>query len=148
MCANRVWPFSYFIFAVLLLTLLPAAAKAADIVVIVNQTVKVSKLTATEVRQIFTARQQYWSDGSKISVFVLDANSPVHQAFCREQLKMFPYQIERLWNQITFSGQGDPPTKLNSQSELIEAVLSTPGAIGYALDDTPGPQPENKVEIE
>lgn len=121
------------VLSLVLMIALPVTA-SASVVVIVNDAVSQNSLSRTDIRQIFTGHRQFWDDGSKIRVFVLDNGAPQHKAFCREQLKMFPYQLERLWNQITYSGQGEPPVRLNSQQELINAVLNTPGAIGYAED--------------
>ena len=92
-------------------------------------------LTNTEARMVFSARKQHWDDGTKIKVFVLETDTELHQAFCRQILKMFPYQLERIWNQITYSGQGDSPVIVGSQQALIEAVYSTPGAVGYASEE-------------
>ncbi len=117
---------------------------AAKLDIIVNQSVNKASFTRTEVREIFTASKQYWGDGSKITVFVVEPSSTIHKAFCREKLQMFPYQVERLWNQITFSGQGELPVRVESQEALIQAVLNTPGAIGYAYQDA-FTQVKNKV---
>lgn len=103
--------------------------------VVVNNDVNITSLTRSEVRDIFTSRKQYWSGGSKITVFVLDSDTPAHQAFCRQVLNMFPYQLDRLWNQIIYSGQGERPKTVESESALINAVASTPGAIGYIYDE-------------
>ena len=126
--------FTFLQATILSLVLVIALPVAASVSVIVNASVAQNSLSRTDLRQIFTGHRQFWGDGSKIRVFVLDSNAPQHKAFCREQLKMFPYQLERLWNQITYSGQGEPPVRLTSQQELINAVLNTPGAIGYAED--------------
>lgn len=95
-----------------------------------------SSLSPAEARAIFSARQQYWDDGTKIHVFVLQTDSPLHQQFCRQMLQMFPYQLERIWNQITYSGQGDPPHIMQSEQALLEAVRQTPGAVGYVQRQT------------
>jgi len=100
-------------------------------VVIVNASVQANNLTRSELRQIFTGHLQYWSDGKKIHVFVLDDTNALHKTFCREKLQMFPYQLSRLWNQLTYSGQGVTPTHVPSQVALINAIEHTPGAIGY-----------------
>ncbi|MCW8109944.1 substrate-binding domain-containing protein [Alteromonas ponticola] len=105
---------------------------AQTLTIVTHANVSQTAFSQSEIRQIFSARKQFWDDGSKITVFVLDPNTAVHKQFCQQNLNMFPYQLERLWNQITFSGQGDPPLIKHSQDEIIEAVLSTPGAIGYA----------------
>ena len=107
------------------------AANAAEIYVMVNESVMVSELNRSELRQIFTGHRQYWSDGTKITVFVLQDNDELHKQFCREVLQMFPYQLSRLWDQITYSGQGVTPVRVTSYQALIEALESTTGAIGY-----------------
>ena len=114
---------------ILLCACLPA--QAMESTVIINDSVKKQDFSRTDIRNIFSARTQYWPDGVKITVFVLDAQAEAHQDFCRNTLKMFPYQLERIWNQIAYSGQGERPKTVATEEELIEAVKNTPGAIGY-----------------
>lgn len=118
-------------FIVLVLSAWSLNAQADQTVVVINPSVAKPTLTQVELRQIFTGHLQYWEDGNKIHVFVLEDNDPLHKAFCRETLKMFPYQLSRLWNQLTYSGQGVTPTRVSSKEELIERLEKTPGAIGY-----------------
>jgi ABC-type phosphate transport system substrate-binding protein len=106
-------------------------ADAAELYVMVNESVSVTELNRTDLRQIFTGHRQYWSDGTKITVFVLHDNNELHKQFCRDVLQMFPYQLSRLWDQITYSGQGVTPVRVSSYQALIEALESTKGAIGY-----------------
>lgn len=123
-------------FSVVLLTnvallLCAPLAHAAELNVMVNESVVINELDRSELRQIFTGHRQYWSDGTKITVFVLQDGNELHKQFCREVLQMFPYQLSRLWDQITYSGQGITPVRVASYQELIEALESTSGAIGY-----------------
>jgi len=120
-------------------------ASEARLQFIFHPSVPTQSLTQTQARQIFTARQQHWEDGSKIHVFVLNTDTLEHQRFCRQLLQMFPYQLERIWNQITYSGQGDPPHIVDSSQALINAVNQTPGAVGYATDTFLEDQQDNKV---
>ncbi len=117
---------------IILLFLFVSGAYGKGLTIITNASVNQTAFSQSEIRQIFSARKQFWNDGTRITVYVMDPNSVQHKQFCKEKLNMFPYQLERLWNQITYSGQGDPPLFLNSQEALINAVLNTPGAIGYA----------------
>ena len=61
----------------------------------------------------------------------MNDNHELHKQFCREVLHMFPYQLSRLWDQITYSGQGVTPVRVTSYQALIEALESTSGSIGY-----------------
>lgn len=95
-----------------------------------------SILTKSQLRRIYTMRQLRWSDNTAISVFVLPNQNSLHQRFAKERLQIFPYQLNRIWHKLTYSGLGVAPTVVASQQELIQAVINTPGAIGYVDDET------------
>ncbi|GEA13582.1 hypothetical protein [Alteromonas sp. KUL49] len=117
---------------IILLTVFTGRLAAAEsIQIFAHRSVATSSLTQSEVRQIFTGMKQHWPDGQRIRVFVLADNSDLHKAFCREKLQMFPYQLNRIWDQMTYSGQGDAPTRVGSLQELIDIIEKTDGAIGY-----------------
>lgn len=99
--------------------------------VIVNKSVKVEQLSHAQLRSIYMMRQVLWPDGTAIKVFVLPARSPLHLQFSREQLQLFPYQLERVWQKLTYSGTGTPPTEVADSAKMRELVARTPGAIGY-----------------
>jgi len=120
---------------VAVLLLCASKTNAAELNVMVNESVMLSALNRTELRQIFTGHRQYWKDGTKITVFVLQDNDELHKQFCREVLQMFPYQLSRLWDQITYSGQGVTPIRVSSYQALVEALEGTEGAIGYVGSD-------------
>ena len=107
-------------------------ALAQQAVVVANESVDNTSLTQSELRQIFTGHKQYWSNGEKIHVVVLEDVHILHKTFCRENIQMFPYQLSRLWDQLTYSGQGVTPTRVSSQEALLNMVENTVGAIGYA----------------
>jgi hypothetical protein len=100
-------------------------------VVIVNASVKVQQLSHAQLRSIYMMRQVLWPDGSAIKVFVLPNRSELHLQFSRQQLQLFPYQLERVWQKLTYSGTGTPPTEVADSAKMRELVASTPGAIGY-----------------
>lgn len=109
--------------------------QAVAIEVVTHHQVIDHSLTKSQLRRIYTMRQLYWSDNSAISVFVLPSQHELHQRFAKERLQIFPYQLNRIWHKLTYSGLGVAPTVVDSEQELIQAVLKTPGAIGY-IDDT------------
>jgi len=93
-------------------------------------------LTKSQLRRIYTMRQLRWSDNSAINVFVLPNQHVLHQRFAKERLQIFPYQLNRIWHKLTYSGLGVAPTIVESERELIQAVKQTPGSIGYIEDIT------------
>ncbi len=84
-----------------------------------------------ELRSIFSLRKRTWSNGKKIRVFVLPDNNVIHKAFVKEKLHMFPHQLRRTWNRMTYTGTGQPPIIVYSVPEMLEKIKTTPYAIGY-----------------
>ncbi|WP_187695303.1 hypothetical protein [Colwellia ponticola] len=94
-----------------------------------------SQLTKSQLRRIYTMRQLRWSDDTVINVFVLPNQDELHQRFAKELLQIFPYQLNRIWHKLTYSGLGVAPTIVSSQQELLQAIINTPGSIGYIEKD-------------
>jgi ABC-type phosphate transport system substrate-binding protein len=105
--------------------------QAYAINVISNVTADTTSLSVTQLRRIYSMRQVHWQNGTPIVVYVLASKNTLHQTFCKEKLRLFPYQLDRIWQKLTFSGYGVAPIEVATQQALIEAVKSTKGAIGY-----------------
>ena len=108
-----------------------AVKSAAASTVVVNNSVALDKLTQAQLRSIFTMRQIQWPDGSPIYVVVLPDNSPEHQRFSREQLRLFPYQLANIWDRQSFSGTASRPQLAADQAHMLQLLRTTPGSIGY-----------------
>jgi hypothetical protein len=118
----------------LLLGMLPAVGVAradGNYEVVVHASVTTRSLSSNSLRAIFGMRQQTWPDGTQIRVFVLADDAPLHNLFCKEKLNVFPYQMRQAWDRLVFSGTGQAPTRVSSDEEMFNKVVSTPGAIGY-----------------
>lgn len=112
----------------------PVAAQntgAEDIVVIANRDVSITRLDRDSLRAIFAMRQRTWPDGQAVHVFVLPNDSDVHAAFAKERLAVFPHQLQLAWDRMVFSGTGQAPHRIRTQQEMLEAIASTAGSIGY-----------------
>ena len=84
-----------------------------------------------DLRSIFSMRTRYWANGEKIRVFVLPDDHELHKAFVKEKLQMFPHQLRRTWNRITYTGTGQPPVTVDSIEDMLEKIKSTEYSIGY-----------------
>ncbi|KKO46242.1 hypothetical protein WG68_05575 [Arsukibacterium ikkense] len=111
--------------------LLPLSMSLSAAEVVVHAAVTEQQLSRAQLRAIFSMRQSRWPDGTVIRVFVLASDHPTHINFSRQQLQMFPYQLDTIWNRQRFSGIGSFPTQLLSEEEMQLALQQTPGAIGY-----------------
>lgn len=101
--------------------------------VIVNSSVEPQKMSVTQIRRIFSMRQTTWSNDQPIIVYVLINQHDTHQAFSTNVLGMFPYQLERIWNKLIYSGLGEEPIKVQSEQEMLERISQEPGSIGYVM---------------
>jgi ABC-type phosphate transport system substrate-binding protein len=119
--------------ALFLLTIVMTSAYADDqsVTVLIHHEVTTNELTSAQLRRIFSMRQTVWPNGMSIAVFVLPTENPAHQVFCKEILKMFPYQVERIWNKLVYSGMGVKPIEVESEQQMLQKIKDTPGAIGY-----------------
>lgn len=125
---------AFFGTVLLAFTLGAPAAFAEDLVVITHTPHE--QMTRSTLRAIFAMRLRQWSDNdSPITVFVLRSSDPLHAEFCKRILEIFPYQLQRVWDRLVYSGTGQAPIELTSMDEIKHKVSSTVGAIGYITTD-------------
>ncbi len=103
--------------------------------VIVNRNNSTDNISLRELRTIYAMNKRYWGGGSAITVFVLESDHELHKAFCKKRLNIFPNQLESIWYRQVYTGTGQAPISLLSESEMIERVAMTPGAIGYIYNN-------------
>ncbi|NOQ64545.1 MAG: hypothetical protein GQ582_08545 [Methyloprofundus sp.] len=84
-----------------------------------------------DLRSIFSMRTRYWANNEKIRVFVLPDNHILHKNFVKQKLHMFPHQLRRTWDRMTYTGTGQPPITVDSVAEMLEKIKHTKYSIGY-----------------
>jgi len=72
-----------------------------------------------------------WPDGNRVRVFVLPDDSAIHRSFSKHKLTLYPRQLRRVWDRQLYSGTGQAPETVRSESEMRHKVATTPGAVGY-----------------
>ncbi|WGI24301.1 hypothetical protein QEN58_13280 [Halomonas alkaliantarctica] len=117
-----------------------AVAREAPLCLVAHPDVTTRWLNRDTTRAIFAMRQRSWPDGQAVRVFVLNNSNPVHARFAKEQLAVYPHQLQLAWDRMVFSGTGQAPDRVSDQAAMREHVATTPGAIGYLereyLDDS------------
>lgn len=117
-----------------------AIAREAPLLLVAHPDVTTHWLNRDTTRAIFAMRQRTWPGGQAVRVFVLNNSDPVHARFAKEQLSVYPHQLQLAWDRMVFSGTGQAPDRVTNQVEMREQVATTPGAIGYLereyLDDS------------
>ncbi|MCD6004543.1 hypothetical protein ACSTAY_12875 [Vreelandella alkaliphila] len=103
----------------------------ATILLVAHPAVATQWLNRDTTRAIFAMRQRTWPDGEAVQVFVLPNRDPVHARFTKEQLAVYPHQLQLAWDRMVFSGMGQAPNRVADQLEMREKIANTPGALGY-----------------
>ncbi|MBL8471389.1 MAG: hypothetical protein KF778_10020 [Rhodocyclaceae bacterium] len=107
------------------------SACAQNVVAIVAASTPQGTLTRNALRTAFSMRLNKWPDGNRMTVYVLPDYDPIHAAFCKEVLDVYPHQLRLVWDRLVFSGTGQAPREVESEDEMIAKIAVTPGAIGY-----------------
>jgi len=107
--------------------------------IIVNDSVALTKISHQQIKSIYLGQQTHWPSGNLIKLFKLPSTHKTHNSFVKKTLGLYPYQFNRRWQKLVFSGFALKPSVASSEQELLNAIAKTPGAIGYV---------ENKIIME
>lgn len=129
--------FSALIFIFIFFNLFQASAYAVpslqdtSYIVITHENTPIKRISINRLRTIYGLKTKYWDDQTPIIVYTTNPLEKEHSVFSKQILGMFSYQLQRAWDRLIYSGRALPPTTVMSFKEMIEAVSTTPGAIGY-----------------
>ncbi len=117
---------------VLLLLAIGFITKAQEIrlTVIGNVTGVPSEMRSSELISVLKGEKQRWSDGTKVSIYIMKTTTPVGQSTCKKIYNWSGDKVKRYWLELSFSGKADAPTFCNTVEELESYVSQNPGAIG------------------
>ncbi|WP_428509015.1 hypothetical protein [Roseateles sp.] len=104
--------------------LLSQTAQAGDVFMIANANVT---LSADEIREVFVGDKQT-AGGAKLAPM---DNSAAQADFLAKVIKVDAAKYASIWAKKGFREGINPPLVRTSDLEVIAAVKSTPGAIGY-----------------
>lgn len=116
-------------FLMFLICLLTGAVLAQEVVVFAHP--GMPKADAVTLRRLYTGRIVSISQQAAWPVN-LSPGHPVRKIFLDKLLAQDEREYTGYWLVRRYVGKGAPPAEFNSVEELIDFVLSTPGAVGYA----------------
>jgi ABC-type phosphate transport system substrate-binding protein len=105
-------------------------AKAQDVVVVVNKSVKSADVSDGDLKDVFSGDKSSLKDGSHITPVTLKGG-PAHEAFLKKYLGKNDAAFRAAWRSLVFTGQGSMPKTFDTEAALMDYVAATPGAIGY-----------------
>ena len=114
------------------LTLCLAGSVAmADVVPIVSSTSAITTLSKTQVTDIFLGKVSRFPDGTQAIPIDQAEGSPARDEFYATYAGKSPAQIKSHWAKIIFTGRGQPPKTVVSDSDVKILVAANPQAISY-----------------
>ena len=141
---NRIYDLTVFIrFFMSISIALTACSAVLAQTILVHPNNHNSAISPNKLRAIYSMKTRVWPDQTPISVFILNPHSKAHRNFCIKQLNIFPYQLQRVWDVMVYSGTGQAPIEVKSEDEMIKKIANTPGSIGYIVD----PEVPDNVKI-
>ncbi len=116
-------------------------AQATEAVaIVVHPEVAEDDLSLDDLKGIFLAEQQHWSDNSRIRLFVRAPIAPERDLVLSEIYGMSEDRYKRYWIAKTFSGDvRSKPTPVPSTELLSNYVSDFPGSIGFVPMSEVGP---------
>jgi ABC-type phosphate transport system substrate-binding protein len=107
-----------------------APARADEIVVVVNDRVAATSLTAEQVRAIFLGERHYW-DGQRTFPVTYSDQTQIMRDFLSRVLGMDVNQYKSYWIKRIFREGDVPPSRAVSGAEVLRAVAGNAGGIGF-----------------
>jgi ABC-type phosphate transport system substrate-binding protein len=107
-----------------------AIARAADIKVIANSSVKASEISSEELKRVFLVKMSSLDDGSHVEP-VLGKGGATHETFLKQYIGKTDAALGTYYRSLVFTGKGSMPKTLGSDAEVAAYVAKTKGAIGY-----------------
>ena len=116
-----------------LLLLFPLILMAAPPAAIKNIDPKSTQISKQEAYWIYSFKTRYWSDGGRITVFLLDFDNPLHISFVKDTLGVNPIVFRQNVESYTNLGLASYRT-VSSEFEMFRMVSKIPGSVGYVSD--------------
>jgi ABC-type phosphate transport system substrate-binding protein len=112
-----------------------AGGPGSPFAIIANKDVETEALSRSAARAIFGMRLHAWDDGEAVRVYVLPDDNVEQTAFAKACLSIFPHQLRRVWDRLVFSGIGQAPNVVQDSQNMLNAVATNAGAIGFLPRD-------------
>jgi len=121
------------IYSIIIILIISSIANA-QVAVIANKSIKVDKISKSELLDCYTGDMPKWDDGKKVYVFDLKPKTEIKNIFYK-YLGKSSSRMKSIWMKRMLSGDGEPPPALESEEQMLKKVEKTKGAIGFVSYD-------------
>ena len=105
----------------------PRATKSVNLVFVanINDTIAPDNL---DVKAIIRGEQGNWSNGDPILLVLPGREAEIYEQVSHGVFGESGMMMQKRWLKLVFSGRGNPPRYADSEKEMIDFVLNTPGS--------------------
>lgn len=107
-----------------------ASVEKDEIKIVANLNLGASEISRDELNRIFLMTKTSLQGTGHVEP-VLENAGPAHQMFLKEYIGRTDAALMTYYRSLVFTGKASIPKTFRSDSELIEYVAKTKGAIGY-----------------
>ncbi len=106
-------------------------AAAADVDVIVNAGYAVNKASYGDIAKVFLAKASALPGGGMLVPVDQNDGATVRATFYSKVAGKNASQLNAYWSKLIFTGQGQPPRVVDSDTDVAALVAKNPNMIGY-----------------
>lgn len=93
-----------------------------------------TQIAAGEIKEIFVGEKQF---AGAVKLIPVD-NGPAQEVFLADALRMDAARYNTIWTKKSFREGLIPPTVKSGDTEVLNFVRKTPGAVGYVASEPGG----------
>ncbi len=113
------------------LLVIDCAATEQDLVVVVNINNPTTKMTKSQVIDLFMGRYIAFPNGEKATPIDLIDDNHLKRIFYQNLVGMSLARVNAYWSRVKFTGRVKPSVKVPSEAGLIQHMHLSPLSIGY-----------------
>lgn len=110
---------------------LAASASNGDIVIVANPGINLTEISHEDLSRIYLMTKTALPGTGKLEP-VLEKSGQVHNLFLKTYIGRSDSALMTYYRSLLFTGRGSIPKSFTSDSEILDYVAKTRGAIGYA----------------
>jgi ABC-type phosphate transport system substrate-binding protein len=108
----------------------------AQVIVIANPSVKATRISKSDLRDVFTGAATTLPDGTHVVPILLKPGT-AHEEFLKAYIGKSDSAYRAGWRSLVFSGQAAMPKTLAPDAIVVDFVAHNAGAIGYIDKNSP-----------
>jgi ABC-type phosphate transport system substrate-binding protein len=116
--------------AAILFTLAAVSSSTAGVVIVVSVDSSVSSVSEDDVIKLFLGKKKEL-DGVKLVPTDQDVDSATRVEFYEKIVQKSETQLRSYWSRLIFTGKGQAPQVIGSDSDVKGMISSNPNMIGY-----------------